>query len=191
MRRVGTVMLVCAVAVSLAVSAAFLLRADGPEPAAALPEAVEAIYGPVVITSRDGKELEMPEAEVTCVLVALRSKSEGIYDCPAPYDLDDLLSKPLAAAPGSIGRSELAVFVRAFTRVSGLPANSWQTVRINYGTTLSSPVVVIGEELEGGESGHIENTSSPRTSRGVFGSYFYYRAQTNGDGAIWALSGWL
>lgn len=162
----------------------------GPSPVVALPSSATALYYEVSVHTRDGKEVTLAPKQVTCTLVAALSESEGLYDCPAPYDLTPYLSpEPVvqkAPSPGhalSVGRERnLVTFVKAATIVSGLPANSWQTVQINYGATLSAPVAVQGQELAKGETGHIENTTNQNTTRGVFSTNFKFRANTNGSG---------
>jgi hypothetical protein len=160
-------------------------------PAMALPESAQARYFDITVATTDGRQVELPEKVVTCPLDLTISAAEGLYRCPAPYDIDALLkAAPQVLAidpasgfgPGSLASTPVLIEIDAATLVYGLPANSWQTVQIEYGATLTSTNVLLGEELTSGQSGHIENTAWPDFSRGVHPSYFYYRANTNGSG---------
>ncbi len=187
MRRLfvlGSVAAIIGVAAFVLISALFG-GGGRPGPAAALPATVQGTFGEIALHTRDGRDVVLPATDVTCTLQNALSETEGLYDCPAPYDLTPYLLPPVSAAVGPegimAGRSpDALVFVRSNFIISGFPANTWQTVQVNYGTTLTSPYqVVLGAELTKGETGHIENTSSPNTSRGVFGTSFRYRATTN------------
>ncbi len=150
--------------------------------AAAVPATAQARYYDITVTTGGGKEFNLPDKTVTCGLEFLASPEEGVYNCPAPYDIQALLSPPMAFAGAVSGMALVDVEIDAGTIVSGLPANSWQTVQIGYGATLTSANVFLGEELTEGQNGHIENTSLPNISRGVHPSYFYYRSYTNSSG---------
>jgi|SRR3990170_1997501 len=162
---------------------AALFWTRGPsDPVVALPESAQARYFDVTVTTLDGREFQLPDKTVTCSLEFTAAVEDGVYNCPAPFDLESLLAPPqVSESPRSANDSAL-IEIDAGTIVWGLPASSWQTAQIQYGATLSSANVLLGEELTGGEAGHIENIVSPEISRGVHPSYFYYRAKTNASG---------
>ena len=150
-------------------------------PAVALPSSAQARYYNMTVTTSDGREFELPDKTVTCSLDFTVSAEEGVYNCPAPYDLESLLAPPQVSA-SPVANALAFVEIDAATLIWGLPANSWQTGQISYGESLSSANVLLGQELTGGETGHIENVVWPDFSFGVHPSYFYYRAKTNSSG---------
>lgn len=151
-------------------------------PAAALPESAQARYFDVTVTTSDGREFELPDKTVTCSLELTVSAAEGVYNCPAPHDIGALLSPPQVSVDPLAANAAIMVEIDAATLFWGLPPNSWQTAQIQYGETLSSANVLLGEELASGDSGHIENSVWQDFSRGVSPSYFLYRAKTNSSG---------
>ena len=153
-------------------------------PAHALPGTARGFYQDITVTRSDGREFDLPDREVVCSLVTVVGGQEGLYTCPAPYDVEALLAEPQVSVDPMVASSLAIVEIDAATTVSGLPANSWGTVQIYYGATLSSANVLLGEELTGGESGHIENTVWPDTARGVHPTYFYFRGISNGSGYL-------
>jgi hypothetical protein len=179
MKRTALMIAVLAV---VGLSAAVLWPGGSSSPAAAaLPESVQARYFDMTVTTSDGREFQLPDKTVTCSLEFAVSAEEGVYDCPAPHDIESLLAPPQVSASPAANALAL-VEIDAATLIWGLPANSWQTAQIQYGDSLSSANVLLGEELTSGQSGHIENSAWPDYSRGVHASYFYYRAQTNSSG---------
>ena len=163
-------------------AALFLARGDSSPAVAALPQTIQARYYDMTVTISDGRELELPDKTVTCSLEAAISVEEAIYNCPAPHNIESFLAPPQVSA-GIPAKSALAVvMIDAASMIWGLPPNSWQTVQLQYGATLNSANVFLGEEFTGGQSGHIENVVWPDFSRGVHPTYFYYRAQANSSG---------
>jgi hypothetical protein len=189
--RIG---LMAALFVTLAIALALVVTARPfSDSAMALPESAQARYYDITVVSADGKQIELPEKVVRCPLDVAVSAVEGLYRCPAPYDIEELLEEApqvLAVDPTSgfdwrsIASALALVEVDAGTLVYGLPTNSWQTVQIEYGLTLNSANVLLGAELTNGETGHIENTAWPEFTRGVHPSSFYYRAKTNSYGYL-------
>jgi len=187
MKRVA---LLIPVLLVVGVLAALLLARGHSSPAvAALPETVQARYFNMTVTTLDGREFELPDKTVTCSLDSALSAEEGLYSCPAPHDIQALLTPPQVSANPVASSAAVLIEIDAATLLYGAPANSWQTVQIYYGMTLSSANVMLGEELTSGQSGHIENIAWPDFSRGVHPSYFYYRAETNSSG--WMGTEWL
>ena len=186
MKRVALLTIVLAVAGLLAL----LLwpRGASSPAAAALPESAQARYHDMTVITADGREFELPGKTVTCSLELAVSVEEGVYNCPAPHDIKALLAPPQVSA-SPVANALTFVEIDAATIFWGLPANSWQTAQIQYGESLSSANVLLGEELSSGQSGHIENNTWPDFSRGVHPSFFYYRAQTNSSG--WMATEWL
>ena len=149
--------------------------------AAALPGSVQARYYDMTVTTSDGKEFELPDKTVTCSLDFALTAEEGMYSCPAPHDIQALLTPPQVSA-SPVLNSLVLVEIDAAALFWGIPPNSWQTVQIQYGASLSSANVLLGEEYTSGETGHIENIAWPDFSRGVHPSYFYYRGKANSSG---------
>lgn len=159
----------------------FFARGQSSPAVAALPETVQARYYNMTVTTSDGREFELPDKTVTCSLESAVSAEEGLYGCPAPHDIQSLLTPPQVSLSPAVSSAAL-VEIDAATIVYGLPPNSWQTVQIHYGTTLNSANVMLGPELTGGQDGHIENTVWPDYSLGVHPTYFYYRSKSNSSG---------
>ncbi|MEE8201094.1 MAG: hypothetical protein V3R29_07990 [Candidatus Acidoferrales bacterium] len=80
-------------------------------PAAALPESAQARYYNMTVTTLDGKEFELPDKTVTCSLELAVSTEEGVYNCPAPYDIEALL------APPQVSASPVAANAAAFVEI--------------------------------------------------------------------------
>lgn len=156
----------------------------GAPVAAALPETVQTQFYNMTVTTSDGREFELPDKTVTCSLDSSVSAEEGLYSCPAPHDIDALLSPAKVSLSPVVSSVAVLIEIDAATLAYGLPANSWQTLQIYYGTTLSSANVMLGTEFTNGQSGHIENVVWPDISRGVHPIYFYYRGQTNSSGSM-------
>jgi hypothetical protein len=164
-----------------------------PNSAEALPGTARATFHSVGFSTSQGVDVSFPSKEVICTLVGTRTESEGIYECPAPYDLSQYAPVPepqTSRVPPTTpilddsGADSLS-FIKSAVVVSGLPANSWQTLQIQYGLWLTGPFVTLGNELTKGETGHIEHfTLNPDTTRGVANTYFYMRGQTNGSGYL-------
>ena len=150
-------------------------------PAVALPSSAQARFYDMTVTTSDGREFELPDKTVTCSLDFTVSAEEGVYNCPAPHDIEALLAPPQVSA-SPVANALAFVEIDAATIVGGLSPNTWQTLQIQYGDSLSSANVLLGQELTGGQTGHIENVVWKDFSRGVHPSYFYYRAKTNSSG---------
>lgn len=166
-------------------SAALFWPRGAPDPAmAALPRTVQAQFYNMTVTTSDGREFELPDKTVTCSLESAVSAEEGLYSCPAPHDIQALLTPPQVSLSPVLSTAADLVEIDAATLAYGLPANSWQTLQIYYGTTLSSANVMLGPELTDGQYGHIENVAWPDYSLGVHPSYFYYRAKANSSGSM-------
>ena len=177
-------MLLIPVLVVAGVLLALFFRQGQTNPAvAALPETVQARYSNMTVTTSDGREFQLPDRTIVCTLSVPATAEEGIYSCPAPHDIDALLAPAqVSGNPFVAAKAAALVEIDATTFAYGLPANSWQTLQIYYGTTLNSANVMLGAELTGGETGHVENVVWPDFSSGVHPTYFYYRAKTNGSG---------
>ena len=181
----GRAALVAIVVVIAGGLSAFLLWPRGaPGAVAALPQSASATYYDMTVTTSDGRVFELPDKTVTCSLEFPVSSEEGVYNCPAPHDIEALLAPPQVSADPLVASATVVITIDAATQFCSLPANSWQTGQIDYGESLSSANVVLGEEYTSGESGHIENTVWQDFSRGVHPSYFYYRAKTNSSGCM-------
>ena len=152
--------------------------------AEALPGSVQGRYYDMTVATSDGREFNLPDQDVTCPLEFTAAGGEGVYNCPAPHDISDLLTPPQVSTDPFASTAAVLVEIDAASLVSGFPANTWQIVQINYGETLSSANVFLGQELTGGETGHIENNIWQDFSRGVFSSAFYYRAKANSSGYL-------
>jgi hypothetical protein len=152
--------------------------------AEALPSSVQGRYFDMTVTASDGREFNLPDKVVTCPLEFTASDGEGVYNCPAPHNISDLLTPPQVSTDPFATTSAVIVEIDAASLAWGFPADTWQTVQINYGATLSSANVFLGQELTGGETGHIENNSWQDYSRGVFPSSFNYRAKANSSGYL-------
>ncbi|MEX0801314.1 MAG: hypothetical protein WD379_08865 [Dehalococcoidia bacterium] len=163
--------------------AILLSQATFSEPADALPQSVQGRFFDMTVVTTDGKEFELPDKTVTCPLEFTASDGEGVYSCPAPHDISDLLT-PAQVSRDPLTSSAVLVEIDAASLFWGFPANSWQIVQINYGESLSSANVLLGEELTNGETGHIENNVWPDFSRGVQPSSFHYKAKTNSSGYL-------
>ena len=152
--------------------------------AEALPGSVQGRYFDMTVTTSDGREFNLPDQVVTCPLEFTASDGAGVYNCPAPHDISDLLTPPQVSADPFATTAAVLVEIDAASLFSGFPANTWQIVQINYGESLSSANVFLGQELTGGETGHIENSIWQDFSRGVSPSSFYYRAKANSSGYL-------
>lgn len=179
MKRAALMIVVLAVA---GLSAALFWPQGSSSPAVALPESTQARYYDMTVTTSDGREFELPDKTVTCPLEFTVSAEEGVYNCPAPHDIEALLAPPQVSANPAAANAAALVTIDAATIIWGLPANSWVTAQIQYGASLSSANVLLGQEFTNGETGHIENVAWPDFSRGVHGTFFYYRAKTNSSG---------
>lgn len=163
------------------VTAVALWSRQSPATVAAPPETAQARYLDMTVTTSDGREFELPDTTVACDLDFVAPEGEGVYSCPAPHDLSELLNPPQVSS-NALARAEVLVEIDAATIFWGLPANSWQIAQIEYGETLNSANVMLGAELTGSETGHIENNVGANYSRGVHATLFYYRAKTNSSG---------
>jgi len=152
--------------------------------AEALPGSVQGRYFDMTVTTSDGREFNLPDQAVTCPLEFTASDGEGVYNCPTPHDINDLLTPPQVSTNPFATTAAVLVEIDAASLIWGFPANTWQIVQISYGASLSSANVLLGEELTGGETGHIENNIWQDFSRGVFPSAFYYRAKANSSGYL-------
>jgi len=152
--------------------------------AEALPGSVQGRYFDMTVSTSDGREFNLPDQVVTCPLEFTASDGEGVYDCPAPHNVGELLTPPQVSTDPFATTSAVIVEIDAASLAWGFPANTWQIVQISYGATLSSANVFLGAELTGGETGHIENNIWPDYSRGVTPISFYYRAKANSSGYI-------
>ena len=163
-----------------------LLFQPGPssDTAEALPGSVQGRYFDMTVSTSDGREFNLPDQVVTCPLEFTASDGEGVYNCPAPHNIGELLTPPQVSTDPFATTSAVIVEIDAASLAWGFPANTWQIVQISYGQTLSSANVLLGEELTGGETGHIENNIWPDYSRGVTPTSFYYRAKANSSGYI-------
>jgi len=163
-----------------------LLFQPGPssDTAEALPGSVQGRYFDMTVTTSDGREFNLPDQAVTCPLEFTASDGEGVYNCPTPHDINDLLTPPQVSTNPFATTAAVLVEIDAASLIWGFPANTWQIVQISYGATLSSANVLLGEELTGGETGHIENNIWQDYSRGVFPSSFNYRAKANSSGYL-------
>ena len=164
---------------------AFLLWPRGtPGAVAALPQSARATYYDMTVTTSDGRSFELPDKAVTCSLEFPVSSEEGVYNCPAPHDIEALLAPPQVSADPLVASAAVLIEIDAATIICNLPANSWITGQMMYGDTLSSANVLLGQDYTNGETGHIENTAWPDYSRGIHPSYFYYKAKTNSSGCM-------
>lgn len=168
---------------SVLATAVFLFKGSSGT-VAALPESAQARYIDMTVTTSDGSEFELPDRTVTCSLELVRESGEGVYSCPEPHDINTLISPPQVSADPFAANAATLVEVDAATIFWGFPANTWQTVQINYGVTLSSANVFLGPELTAGETGHIENSVWPDFTRGVGATSFLYRAKANSSGYL-------
>lgn len=150
--------------------------------AEALPQAVQGRYFDMTVTTSDGREFELPDKEITCPLVFEVADGEGLYDCPSPHDISDLLAPPQVSGDPLVASSAALVEIDAASIFWGFSPNTWNSVQIYYGGSLSSANVLLGPEFTRGESGHIENNVWPDFSRGVFSNSFRYRAKANSSG---------
>ena len=155
-----------------------------PNTADALPGSVQGRYYDMTVTTSDGREFNLPDQAVTCPLEFTAPDGEGVYNCPAPHDIGDLLTPPQVSMDPFATTAAVVVEIDAASLFWGFPANTWQLVQINYGETLSSANVLLGAELSSGETGHIENNIWQDFSRGVLPSSFYYRAKANSSGYL-------
>jgi hypothetical protein len=149
----------------------------------AVPAEVPGGVGPIHVITRDGRMFTFPEVAVTCRLAGFKEDSdEPVYACPVPYDINALVSDENT---GRTDGSAADTIVTAYGYASGLPSGQWRTMQVYYGYTFGTPPnVALGPTLDYGETGHIENITSSQTTRGVFRSYFYYRAKVNSSGYI-------
>lgn len=167
--------------VALAAAAAVLIMGSGGS--LAVPAEVPGGVGPIHVITGDGRMFTFPEVAVTCTLAGFKENSdEPVYACPVPYDINALVA---GASTGSTDADAPDTIVTGYGYASGLPSGEWRTMQVYYGYTFGTrPNVALGPTLGYGETGHIENTTSPNTTRGVFTTYFYYRAKVNGSGYI-------
>lgn len=181
-KRAALVAIVVVIAGGL--SASLLWPRGTPGTVAALPQSASATYYGMTVTTSDGRVFELPDKTVTCSLDLTVSSKEGVYNCPAPHDIEALLAPPQVSADALAASAQVVIEIDAATLFCSLPANSWATGQIMYGESLSSANVLLGEEYTNGETGHIENTTWPDLSRGVHPDYFYYKAKTNSSGCM-------
>jgi hypothetical protein len=151
--------------------------------------------GPGYSSFSDGRLIVRPEWRGTCRLLGDAENGDPVYAFPIGFNdqgeavypsLDVLNSSADAGAttPGSGDAAQDAVPLATYEEsdyayATGSPLQ-WYYLYVDFSHTFSSvPNVVLGEEHTNGDYGHIQNSSSPDTARGVFTGYFYYRAYTN------------
>jgi hypothetical protein len=183
-----------------------LLAARGPTGFASAggptdPAEISCGTGPGYSSSSDEHSIVRPEWRGTCKLLGHAENGDPVYAFPigfdeqgrAIYPSPDVLSSTMdASVSTSAGVAEGAAPLvtwheeSSYAYTTGSPLQ-WYYAYIPYPgsyTFSSAPNVALGEEYTNGDYGHIENSSSPDTARGVYTSYFWYRGQTNIAGRL-------